>query len=149
VVIHGAVESAKQGQVWAAALLGFAALTVLPEFVETRRRTSRPRTGISTTVSSGRPTPRAVPRVRRRYVGQALVPTGWTATAHWVVGHIRVLPHGSEASATAESEAARVGIGLRSGQTWVRPHVRGGSTDRPLTFQWQAPKALTRKSRRS
>jgi hypothetical protein len=51
VVIHGSVESAKEAQVWAAVLLGFAALTVLPELVENRRRASRPRTGVRTTVS--------------------------------------------------------------------------------------------------
>jgi hypothetical protein len=145
VVLHGAVDSEQAGRIWAAVLLGFATLTVLPEFASARnapRAYSRPiRSGTS------EPHDRRVPRGRYRGFGHALVATGWTATAHWVVGHVRTLSDGREASAEAEREAARVGIRLRPGETWVRPHVRGGSPDRVLTFRWTLPGPLARAMR--
>ncbi len=141
VVIHGIAPEGDNGRIWAAVLLGFAALTVLPEFVETRRAGTRPAARIYTGGSRARNV-RSVTQSRRRYIGQALTPTGWTATAHWVVGHIRVLAPGMQASDSAEREAAKIGISLRSGETWVRPHVRGGSPDRILTFLWSSPPML-------
>jgi hypothetical protein len=144
IIVHGAVGIDTVTIVWAAVLLGFAALTVLPEFVD-RPPANRPhRQARRSTPRIPTATPRTAPRVRTRYHSATLVPTGWTATAHWVVGHVRILPDGNEASHEAEREAAQVGITLRAGETWVRPHVRGGSPDRTLTFRWQPPEPLVR-----
>jgi hypothetical protein len=142
VEIEGDATEQECGRAWAAVLLGFEALTVFPEFVEDFVRPSR-RMGVSRDHAGVRPA-RQLPRMRRRSFGNGLFATGWTATAHWVAGHIRLLPYGHQPSSDAEREAASVGISLRSGQTWVRPHVRGGLPNQALTFDWDAPATLVR-----
>jgi hypothetical protein len=117
--VRGEVAKAEIPRAWAAALLGFAQLTVLPEFVQVRRGRPREHSMIRThRTRRTEPPQRRFEQVRTRYVGRGgLIPVGWTATAQWVVGHVRVLPEGRSASMDAEREAAAVGITLAPGET--------------------------------
>jgi hypothetical protein len=127
--------------VHAAVLLGFAALTVLPQ----QEVVVRPSRGVG---GRGRrhPTwrqPRAKPEpTRRRYLNPSLTPTGRASSAHWVAGHIRHLPPGLSPSSQARAAAAAVGITIADTETWVRPHFRGFATEEHLTFEWMAPDGL-------
>ena len=129
----------REGELWAAVLLGYEALSVLPDDM-----TPPPR---QTPTYRGRPSvPRNVSRLpslprnpSRRRLSPFLAPSGKTARAHWVTGHIRLLPEGWSCSSEAEKEAAKVGISLGLGETWGRPHARGLAAHELLTFQWRVP----------
>jgi hypothetical protein len=126
--------------VWALSLLGFATLTVVEEPVSGAHASRKPRslsTGGHKTRSRGFAQPRTAARMR--YISRDLEPTGITRTAHWVVGHIRLLRDSQNHTPHAAQEARRQGITLRGNQTWVRPHVRGLSSTEPLTFRWRLP----------
>jgi hypothetical protein len=131
---------------WAAVLLGFADLTVWPEqeFIRSSggssTRSKRPRARASSRSNS----PQSIPRRRRRYIGtRARIDLG-TLRGYMVVGHRRWLPDGQSASAENTREAASLGIVLEAGQTWVRPHVRAGTSGGPrqITAHWDPPSAL-------
>lgn len=134
-------------RIYACVVLAFAALTVRPEFVnETPGRAARGtrRHGaVSPPADRVRLVQRSASvwsrRTQRVVGGGVFEPLGATRTAHWVVGHVRVLSHGQHASEEAVAAAAAVGIRLRSGETWVRPHVRGLAPDESLSFRWHAP----------
>jgi hypothetical protein len=131
--------------VWAAALLGFADLTVWPE-----HEIASPQTPRRSVLSAAHPRPtqgsteRAIPRVRTRYVGdhRSRVDVA-TIRAHLVVGHKRWLPYGQEASSEKIAEAAALGMTLAPGQTWVRAHLRAGHTaHRAISVRWDPPSSL-------
>ncbi len=108
-------------------------------------RTSAPRP--SRTSQRGRAgdrRPRARPAARGSEPGPlpaSFQPRGRTARLldSLVAGHIRQLPPGSTHSDDAARNAAEVGIKLRAGETWVRPHARGLPADTQLHFAWRAP----------
>lgn len=135
-------------RIYVAVVLGFEALTVRPEFANyevsvttsSRRGGAGPPSGPRTATAAERRAP-ARPRVYASRTG-VLEPLGSTRTAHWVAGHIRLLAPGSSASDEAIAAAGEVGIGLRSGETWVRPHVRGLGAEETLSFRWHAPAAV-------
>jgi hypothetical protein len=122
--------------VWALSLLGFATLTVLPEPELAAPANPRPHA-----THGRRPRASAPARLRApsrvRYLSRDLEPTGITRTAHWVLGHVRVLPEGSTHSPGAREEAKKLGITLAPQQTWVRPHARGLLPNQALTFKWK------------
>jgi hypothetical protein len=138
-VLRGAVD--EPAGIWVLSLLGFATLTVIPELAHLPRsspprRRRAPSQRVASRPRSGRLPVRSA---RARQLSRDLEPTGITRTAHWVVGHVRLLAPGQVHSEEAEQEAGRQGIKLRPNETWVRPHVRGVSSSEPLTFRWQLP----------
>ena len=143
-VIRGPVDD--PAGIWALSLLGFETLTVILEPAHdadgppTPRGRTHPRAAISkprSRLSNRSRTPSR--NARMRYLSRDLEPTGITRTAHWVVGHIRLLTGGRVHSEEAAQEASKQGLTLSPNETWVRPHVRGLSSDEPLTFHWQLP----------
>src|SRR5262249_1711663 len=86
-VFDGGSAAESEALAHAFALTGFAALTVLPEFAEPPSRTARRQSRGSPRRPAAN---RVLPRQNRRRPppGASLVPTGRTASAHWVVGHI-------------------------------------------------------------
>jgi hypothetical protein len=70
----------------------------------------------------------------------SLTPTAETLLlgGQYVVGHRRQLQPGQTAGARACENAALVGIPLRDGETWVKPHTRGLSDRMTLSFHWDA-----------
>lgn len=133
---------------WACALLGFADATCIelfpagpaPRYVPPRPRRRPPNTA---------PRPHVPPQTlpsRRRWPSY-LQPAG-NHTARYidslVRGHRRHLPQGHNARDDALDRARRIGITLRSGETWVQPHIRGhGLPDgAELRFLWHAPVEL-------
>ena len=113
--------------VWASIILAFSDLTVWPEEVVSSGPSPRPMQRLAIS-SRGKPATKKslAPRQRRRYPEHQRGLTWGTLQAHFVVAHRRWLPEGYEASAEKIEEAARVGIRLAPGQTWVTGHVRGG-----------------------
>ena len=129
----------EEAELWASVLLGYEALAVLPEEVMIRRtaRATAPRRGAAPRRT---PAPPSLPRYpASRRISPSLTPTGRTLHAHWVTGHIRILPEGWSCSSGARREAFKVGISLSAGETWVRPHARGLGADERLTFTWRVP----------
>jgi len=140
---EGGEQEVVPGWVWA--LAGFAELVCRPDLTDLSRSgavtSSAGRLGASAT---SRPRERAdrsagTDRGRLRPIGQ---------TVHWiasyVAGHRRLLRLGHHASDAARANAAKVGIVLRHGETWVSPHVRGVPPDAVLQFRWDAPHVLPR-----
>jgi hypothetical protein len=134
--------------VWAAALLGFADLTVWPDadLVQPSHDSQRNRSSRTLTRTPRGIRERAAPMLRRRrYVGgngRSRVDIA-TIRAHLVVGHKRWLQCGHEPSSEKIAEAAALGMDLAAGQTWVRPHLRAGHTAmRTIRVRWQLPSFL-------
>jgi hypothetical protein len=135
----------EEARLHALVLLAFCALSVMPDFGRPQtRRASRPRMQATSTTRGSRRLPRSA---RRRSSTTQLEATGKTARAHWVVGHVRQLSEGREASPEAIELAAAVGIALQDGETWVQPHVRGFGARETLTFRWRAPDVVARSLR--
>jgi hypothetical protein len=117
VVVHG----------WLTSLVGYAQLVCREDLIDlqgprprmdvSQRRSSGSRSTPPREMSAGRDTP-SIPGLR---------PVGLTSRwiASYVAGHRRRLHPGHHASQEARAKAARVGITLRRGETWVSPHVRG------------------------
>ena len=61
-----------------------------------------------------------------------------------VDGHVRLLPDGREHSAAAVAEAARSGVRLRSGETFVRNHLRAGAVPAAYTRVLACPAPMRR-----
>lgn len=142
-VFEGADEESLVVDGWVVALVAYAELVCredLAEFVRPSSQRAAPRVqtprrrGVSRPPSSG-----AGPRPAGSFK-----PIGRTRSwiASYVVGHRRRLRPGQSASSEARIRAARVGITLRSGETWVSPHVRGIPADAVLQFRWDAPREL-------
>jgi len=133
VVVHG----------WVLALVAYAQLVCredLDDLLRSRPRRASPRRP----PASGNSTPRPASGP----VGDGSIPglkpigrTRWWITSY-VAGHRRRLRPGHRASSEARARAARVGITLREGETWVSPHVRGVPPDAVLQFHWSAPAEL-------
>ncbi len=124
---------------WVSALCGFADLTT-HDLVTSARATDR-RAGFRARNTAAREwrQARAVPIRRAQSAWPPhLQPLGNTAQdlASHVVGHRRRLAEGRSAGREAVERAAAVGIRLRPGETWVRPHVRGLPTGDDLRFRW-------------
>jgi hypothetical protein len=135
-----------EGLVWAATLLAFADLTVWPEPepAQQRRPTARRTQGRWWTPTPRKqqlPKRRTLPNHRRRRESGLNIET---LRAHMVAGHKRWLPDGFDASAEKIQEAARLGIRLEAGQTWVTAHSRGTVTgaQRMVTVDWEPPPLL-------
>jgi hypothetical protein len=138
---------------WSTALCGYADLTTWNLIEAARHDTNMRRQG-STQRRARRGLSNATPRVRetglpRRQAQNARVlwpghlrPIGDTAAnlAAHVAGHRRRLPAGWAPSAEARARASQLGITLDLDETWVRPHVRGGSPGYELRFKWQPHK---------
>lgn len=124
---------------WAAVLLGFAALTV-PETDWTRE--PRERSGASAPKTAPKVSTRDLPRRQKagsHWSNALSLGAGGASTAHWVVGHVRWLSWGQEPSEQKRAEARELGIDLADDETWVRPHVRGPSTQSVMPFRWSIP----------
>lgn len=128
---------------WVVALVAYAQLVCREDLAEFVRPSSQraaprvqapPRRGVSRPPSGG---------AGLRVAG-SFKPIGRTRSwiASYVVGHRRRLRPGQSASSEARIRAARVGITLRPGETWVSPHVRGIPADAVLQFRWDAPREL-------
>ena len=127
---------------WAAALLGYAALTA-PVMVRGQRR-----------VRPLHPSGRAPARGGSRWVRARSAPSSvfspeltysgghHRGAAHFVVGHRRQLFDGREPSDEAVARAADYGIRLHPDETWVRPHARGLSDGQEVEFRWAPRIAL-------
>ncbi len=128
---------------WVLALVGYAELVCREDLVDLLRPRPRraPATQVRTPRSSGT---RPLPGSRRARSSGGFKAVGRTRRwiTSYVVGHRRRLRPGHRASAEAKAHAARVGITLRPGETWVSPHVRGVPPDAVLQFQWDAPLEL-------
>lgn len=133
-------------QAWAACLLGFRALsTPEPTSTPTDHVVPRPRGGASArlTQSATRSSrPPAGSRPYEHWSSSLQLKRGGTHAPHWVVGHKRVLPNGQDASTRKKAEAARYGITLRAGETWVTPHTRGVAPGAVMEFRWTPPASL-------
>jgi hypothetical protein len=149
-LVAGTPDEATVLRAWAAALLGYAALTCIQE----PRAPERGRAGgggdrsISPTAANHkRGSVPSGPGMRRQRTtfATALRPVGSTASyaASHVAGHRRQLKPGHRSSDAARAAARTHGIELRAGETWVRPHERGVPEDFVLRFAWPAaPKFL-------
>lgn len=127
------------GRAWALALCAFAELTcsdllLTPRGPAGHREGQRPVPPQGETVGL-----RSLSR-KVRY-DRGLVPTSATAAflATYVAGHPRRLRPGQRASSENVQAALEVGIQLRSDETWVRPHSRGGPEGGELEFEWTGP----------
>jgi hypothetical protein len=132
-VVHG----------WVLALVGYAQIVCREDLMDVLR--PHPRSVTPAGPSSTRsPTPRTVAAPGRSPSMPGLKPIGRTARwiSSYVAGHRRQLRPGHHASREARARAARVGIALRPGETWVSPHVRGVPPDAVLRFVWEAPAEL-------
>jgi hypothetical protein len=130
-------------QGWVLALVGYAQIVCPEDLMDLLR--PRPHSATSAGRSSRRATtPRKVATSQRSPSMVAFKPVGRTARwiASYVAGHRRRLRPGHHASPEARARAARVGITLRPGETWVSPHVRGVPPDAVLQFRWEAPAEL-------
>jgi len=140
---EGTEQEAAPGWVWA--LVGYAQLVCRPDLTDLTR--SRSVTARADTVRASTPS-----EAWQRSDGKAadnrgrLRPIGLTIEwiASYVAGHRRLLRAGHRASDAARTNAARVGIVLGKGETWVSPHVRGVPPDAVLQFRWDAPQVLPR-----
>jgi hypothetical protein len=132
---------------WAAALLGFAAVscfTVVSRPPQSRSNGAKRLLPAFTRVSRRASVRHASSVPRRRFWPNHLEPTGaWVRHGpSFVPGHRRRLNDGRRASAEAKARACRVGITLAANETWVQPHTRGLPADADLTFRWSAPATL-------
>jgi hypothetical protein len=128
-------SEAVTGEAWAAALIVYAALTCsdgrdeVPA-TQPERTGSFPQRGPlrPSQASSGpkRRIPTRHPTGVRRGPVRATFLRDAVAYLEAVSGHLRRLQAGHTASPEARSAAARAGIQLPPGYTWVRPHSRGG-----------------------
>jgi hypothetical protein len=128
---------------WLIALVGYAQLVCREDLVDLQR--PRPPLGAQKRRPSGGLAPRReLTATRDTRSGPGLRPIGVTRRwiASYVAGHRRRLRPGHHASPEARARAARVGIALRPGETWVSPHVRGVPPDALLQFHWEAPVEL-------
>ena len=129
---------------WLLALVGYAHIVCRDDPMDLTR--PRPQSTRSAGPSaSRRSSARAtIAASRRRTSMSGLKPIGRTARwiTSYVAGHRRRLRPGHHASREARARAARVGIALRPGETWVSPHVRGVPPDAVLQFRWDSPAEL-------
>jgi hypothetical protein len=128
-------------EIWASILLGFAELTCPSEHGDRHGRdTSRPASGHRSPAVATET--RGLPRYPS-WPGNLLPIGSWAVHgAALVCGHVRRLPTG-QASDEACARAAEVGIRLRQGETWVRPHARGAASDYDIRFRWTPPPSLS------
>jgi hypothetical protein len=119
--------------VWAAVLVGFADLTAWPE--QELVRSTSPSPTRSQRGPTRAPRERRLPGPRKRYLNSRGRLDIYALQAHFVVGHKRWLPDGSEASAEKLREAAELGMKLEPGQTWVTSHYRAGAARAPGAIQ--------------
>jgi hypothetical protein len=129
---------------WVLALVGYAQLVCREELADLLH--ARPRadsSGAGSSAGSGQA--RLLATAPRAWSLHRLTPVGRTRNwiASYVAGHRRRLRPGHAASPEARSRAARVGITLRQGETWVSPHVRGVPANAVLQFRWVAPTELS------
>jgi hypothetical protein len=128
---------------WSLALVTYAELTCLPVHVAERRaRRRRGRRSARSRASTREASRlRSLPRGSPQAFPPGFRPQGETARhqASWVAGHVRQLPLGQEHSPERAADAAAVGISLRPGETWVRPHTRGVPANAVLLFRWKGP----------
>ncbi len=130
-----------RASVWAAALLGFADLTVWPKHELDRTSPRFPRVGQRR--RQPREYERTLPRARTYKLNHRNGLDIRALRAHVVVGHKRWLPEGWEASPEKVREAADLGITLEPGQTWVQSHLRAGhGGQRRVAVRWEPPRAL-------
>jgi hypothetical protein len=128
---------------WLVALIGYARIVCREDLIDLVRPHARAPMYVRS-ASSGRPKPRTVTASPRAALPGGLKPVGQTARwmATYVAGHRRRLQRGHQASREARARAARVGIVLRPGETWVSPFVRGVPRDAVIQFQWEGPVEL-------
>lgn len=132
--------------VWAAALLGLADATCFDIHQPERRPPGAGSRSSSRRRGGGRHSFRAIPgsTSRRGIWPDHLRPVGQWArySGAFVGGHRRRLHEGHSASAEALENARHVGIVLRPGETWVRPHARGLPSNLAIRFRWHAYEPL-------
>ncbi|CAB4893917.1 unannotated protein [freshwater metagenome] len=140
--------SSRVDRAWVCALLIFAELTCPPDLDHLRPATPArvaarqpARSGVASRLTTAE---RRRPPASRSVAPRAFEPIGETSRwmSSYVAGHRRQLPPGHAASDDAITAASAAGISLRSGETWVSPHVRGMPPGISLHFGWKAPSAL-------
>jgi hypothetical protein len=138
-----ALEDAVIG--WTNALIGFADVTCIHLHSPAMRAPHEHRPTASSAASV--PSPRRTSRIRHggHPWPSHLVPVGrWARySGSLVAGHRRRLTAGRTASDEAHQRARQVGITLRPGETWVRPHARGIPEALEMRFQWHRPDELS------
>lgn len=131
---------------WTFALLGFAAATCIElEPVEsTVHRGSAGQKRLTSLASHDGPSLPTLPR--KQPWPKHLQPIGrWVLySGSFVAGHRRHLNVGQAASDEAHDRARRVGITLRTHETWVRPYARGVPDGIEMRFRWHTSPVLRR-----
>lgn len=139
-VFYGEDDEDAAVEGWVLALVAYAQLVCredLAEFVRPRSHSTTAR--VRSAPTTDRPRVAAGPRGARVSGGFRPIVRTRRWIASYVAGHRRRLRPGHHASTEAKARAARVGITLRPGETWVSPHVRGVPADAVLQFDWDAP----------
>jgi hypothetical protein len=137
---------------WTCALLGFADVTCIEMEPVNSTRTReqarsrwRPPSSVEPQQKSVHPQQKRAPPPRRKRPWPAhLEPVGqWIPySGSFVAGHRRRLSRDQTGSDEARQRARRVGIILKTHETWVRPHARGVPHGIEMRFLWHAPTEL-------
>jgi hypothetical protein len=138
--VIAAADETLLGEAWAAALIVYAELTCTdpPERAEPAATTHG--TGAAAPAANRQPairtltTPTSADPVAGDAAARAAALNPAIVDVSFVAGHLRRLTHDQTASPPAARAAARAGIELPPGYTWVRPHDRGPGTVR--TIRW-------------